>query len=74
MAIHVSQIWPRLIAMFGINVEPPWEMIGIKFKKISFELCFFLFGTQTLIYQMKTNGEVGGALGRNASLKFQYFF
>ena len=41
---------------------------------LSFELCYFLFGTQTLIYQMTTNGVVGGALGWNALLKFQYFF
>ena len=44
------------------------------FVKVSFELWYFLFGTQTMIYQMTTNGVVGGALGRYALLKFQYFF
>ena len=60
----------------GMNAQP------LRFKFIryyqvlvfKFEMCKFLFGTQTLIYQKTTKGVVGGGLGRSSLLMSQYYF
>ena len=44
-----------------------WKILESAF----FEIQNFLFGTAVSIYQSMINGVVGGALGWNASLKYQ---
>ena len=60
----------------GMNAQPLrfkfiWYYRVLVFK---FEMCKFLFGTQTLIYQKLTKGVVGGGLGRSSLLISQYYF
>ena len=48
--------------------------INYRILVFKFEMCNFLFGTQTLIYQRTTKGVVGGGLGWSSLLISQYYF
>ena len=55
----------------------PLRFKSIRYYRVlvfKFEMCNFLFGTQTLIYQKATKGVVGGGLGWRPLLKSQYYF
>ena len=60
----------------GMNAQPLCFKF-IRYYRVlvfKFEMCKFLFGTQTLIYQRTTKGVVGGGLGRSSLLISQYYF
>ena len=72
---NMAEKWKLLLEnIYGSAALSQKRDDWLSFVKVSFELWYFLFGTQTMIYQMTTNGVVGGALGWHALLKFQYFF
>ena len=52
------------------------DLCAINYRTLvfKFEMCNFLFGTQTLIYQKTTKGVLGGGLGWRPLLKSQYYF